>query len=59
MSQRRNIDGLNVSINAFIHKFPHIFKVFMDPIRRNLCCRIRQKIREEENDVNEWELEAM
>ncbi|XP_059457689.1 protein ROOT PRIMORDIUM DEFECTIVE 1 [Corylus avellana] len=63
MSRWRNIVGLNVGVSAFIRKYPHIFEVFMHPIRRNLCCRIRQKIRvllrEEENAVKEWELEAV
>jgi len=63
MSRWRNIVGLNVGISVFIRKYPHIFEVFMHPIRRNLCCRIRQKmrvlIREEENAVREWELEAV
>ena len=63
MSRWRNIVGLNVGVSAFIRKYPHIFEVFMHPIRRNLCCRIRQKIRvllrEEENAVKELELEAV
>ncbi|GMY19828.1 protein ROOT PRIMORDIUM DEFECTIVE 1-like [Fagus crenata] len=63
MSRWRNIVGLNISVGSFIHKYPHVFDLFKDPIRRNLCCRVRQKmkllIEEEENAVKEWELEAV
>jgi hypothetical protein len=63
MSRWRNIVGLNITVGSFIHKYPHVFDLFKDPIRRNLCCRVRQKmkllIEEEENAVKEWELEAV
>ncbi|KAG6696744.1 hypothetical protein I3842_09G164600 [Carya illinoinensis] len=63
MSRWRNIVGLNIAFGGFIKKYPHVFELFTHPIRRNLCCRIRQKvrvlIREEENAVKECELEAV
>lgn len=63
MSRWRNIAGLTISIGTFIHKYPHVFEVFTHPIRRNLCCRIRQQmkalIREEENAIKACELEAV
>ncbi|KAF5475695.1 hypothetical protein F2P56_007471 [Juglans regia] len=63
MSRWRNIVGLNIAIGGFIKKYPHVFELFTHPIRRNLCCRIRQKVRvlmrEEENAVKECELEAV
>lgn len=63
MSQWRNIIGLNVSIGSFIHKYPHIFEVFLHPIRRNLCCRftwkMRALIKEEEAAIQQQELETV
>ncbi|XP_050245099.1 protein ROOT PRIMORDIUM DEFECTIVE 1 [Quercus robur] len=63
MSRWKNIVGLNVNIGTFINKYPHVFEVFKHPIRRNLCCRVRQKmkalIEEEERVVKECELEAV
>ncbi|KAI4300944.1 hypothetical protein L6164_034269 [Bauhinia variegata] len=63
ISRWRNITGLKVSIGHFIHKYPHVFEVFMHPIRRNLCCRITRKMKElikqEEADVKRQELEAV
>lgn len=63
MSRWRNIAGLNVSIGSFISKYPHIFEVFLHPIRRNVCCRMTRKmkvlIKEEEAAVEQQELEAV
>lgn len=63
MSRWRNIIGLNVTIGSFIHKYPHVFEVFVHPFRRNLCCRITRKMKEliilEEVAVKQQELEAV
>ncbi|KDP27790.1 hypothetical protein JCGZ_18870 [Jatropha curcas] len=63
MSRWKNIVGLNVSMGAFVQKYPHVFEVFMHPVRRNLCCRITQKMRnlivEEENVTKECENESI
>ncbi|KAK4777172.1 hypothetical protein SAY86_005860 [Trapa natans] len=37
ISRWRSIVGINVDISAFIHKYPHIFKVVNQSIQRNLC----------------------
>ncbi|KAJ7976520.1 protein ROOT PRIMORDIUM DEFECTIVE 1 [Quillaja saponaria] len=63
MSRWKNIVGLHVSVGTFIHKYPHVFELFIHPSRRNLCCRITRKMedlfKEEENAVKEWEMEAV
>ncbi|KAK7252573.1 hypothetical protein RIF29_36620 [Crotalaria pallida] len=63
MSRWRNIIGLNVTIGSFIHKYPHVFELFVHPFRRNLCCRITRKMKAlimlEEVSVKQQELEAV
>ncbi|KAK4799394.1 hypothetical protein SAY86_024759 [Trapa natans] len=63
MSRWRSIVGINVSIGAFIHKYPHIFKVFNHPIQRNLCCRITGEMKglleDEERAVRMLELDSV
>ncbi|KAF2311956.1 hypothetical protein GH714_027602 [Hevea brasiliensis] len=63
MSRWKNIIGLNLSVGAFVQKYPHVFEVFMHHVRRNLCCRITKKmsdlIGEEENIIKECELESV
>ncbi|KAE8731482.1 Transcription factor TCP20 [Hibiscus syriacus] len=63
MSWWRNIVSLNVGMVEFLHKYPHVFELFEHPIRRNLCCKITQRMRslidEEENVVQEYEAELV
>ncbi|KAG8372210.1 hypothetical protein BUALT_Bualt12G0042800 [Buddleja alternifolia] len=36
--------GLNtLTAGEFVHKYPHVFDVFTDPIRRNACCKFTSK----------------
>ncbi|CAL1385199.1 unnamed protein product [Linum trigynum] len=70
MSRWRNIVGLNVGVGEFIQKYPHIFEVFIHPIRRNMCCRVTSKwedlmaeeagvIRESESKEALWRLKKL
>ncbi|CDY39451.1 BnaAnng05820D [Brassica napus] len=63
MSRWKNIVGLNVSVGAFVGKYPHAFEIFTHPCRRNLCCRVSEKLRdlieEEESVVREFEVDAV
>ncbi|KAB2044560.1 hypothetical protein ES319_D01G099800v1 [Gossypium barbadense] len=63
MSRWRNIVGLNVGMGEFLHKYPHVFELFVHPLRRNLCCKITQRMRdlidEEEKIVKEYEPELL
>jgi hypothetical protein len=40
---RREI-GLNIEIGAFLKKYPHIFEIYVHPVKRNHCCRITRKM---------------
>ncbi|KAF7053273.1 hypothetical protein CFC21_061245 [Triticum aestivum] len=40
---RREI-GLNTEIGAFLKKYPHIFEIYVHPVKRNHCCRITRKM---------------
>ncbi|XP_057972144.1 protein ROOT PRIMORDIUM DEFECTIVE 1 [Malania oleifera] len=61
MSRWKNIAGLNVGVGVFLRKRPHIFDVFVHPVKKNLCCRITRKmaelIKEEEDAIRNLELE--
>ncbi|KAK6230961.1 hypothetical protein QUC31_002479 [Theobroma cacao] len=63
MSRWKNIVGLNVGMGAFVHKYPHVFEVFMHPLGRNLCCRITRRVKdlidEEKNVVKDCESELV
>uniref|UniRef100_A0A1J3GYE8 Protein ROOT PRIMORDIUM DEFECTIVE 1 n=1 Tax=Noccaea caerulescens TaxID=107243 RepID=A0A1J3GYE8_NOCCA len=64
LSRWKNLVGLsNVSIGAFVGKYPHAFEIFTHPCRRNLCCRVTEKLKEliveEESVVRECELDAV
>ncbi|KAF8118620.1 hypothetical protein N665_0004s0100 [Sinapis alba] len=63
MSRWKNLVGLNVSIGAFVGKYPHAFEIFTHPCRKNLCCRVSEKLRdlieEEESVVRECEVDAV
>ncbi|TKY62763.1 ROOT PRIMORDIUM DEFECTIVE 1 protein [Spatholobus suberectus] len=45
-SRWRNILGLNVPVASFLRKHPHVFHVFVHPLRRNTCCRTTKKMKE-------------
>lgn len=55
--------GISVGVGAFVRHYPHVFEVFMHPLRRNVCCRItvkmRNLIKEEENAMKQCELETV
>ncbi|KAL8095136.1 hypothetical protein AgCh_036553 [Apium graveolens] len=61
MSRWNNIVGLNIGIGAFLRKYPHVFDVFTHPLKRNVCCRITDKmmglLNDEHNVVRNLELE--
>uniref|UniRef100_A0A1J3JGK8 Protein ROOT PRIMORDIUM DEFECTIVE 1 n=1 Tax=Noccaea caerulescens TaxID=107243 RepID=A0A1J3JGK8_NOCCA len=64
LSRWKKLVGLsNVSIGAFVGKYPHAFEIFTHPCRRNLCCRVTEKLKEliveEESVVRECELDAV
>ncbi|CAL4904417.1 unnamed protein product [Urochloa decumbens] len=62
LSKWRHEVGLNIEIGAFLKKYPHIFQIYVHPVKRNYCCKITQKmadliaeedavIRENETDI--------
>ncbi|CAA7014123.1 unnamed protein product [Microthlaspi erraticum] len=64
LSRWKNLVGLNnVSTGAFVGKYPHAFEIFTHPCRRNLCCKVTEKLKElifeEENVIRECELDAV
>ncbi|QCD97109.1 hypothetical protein DEO72_LG6g1819 [Vigna unguiculata] len=63
MSRWRNILGLNVPVGSFLHKYPHVFHVFVHPFRKNTCCRVTKKMKElillEGMVVRQQEMEAV
>ncbi|CAN6345409.1 unnamed protein product [Urochloa humidicola] len=44
LSKWRHEVGLNIEVGAFLKKYPHIFQIYMHPIKRNSCCKITQKM---------------
>ncbi|XP_010922127.1 protein ROOT PRIMORDIUM DEFECTIVE 1 [Elaeis guineensis] len=44
LSRWRHIAGVNIGIGAFLRKYPHIFEIYTHPVKRNLCCKITQKM---------------
>ncbi|EOA14707.1 hypothetical protein CARUB_v10027985mg [Capsella rubella] len=63
MSRWKNLVGLNVNVGAFVGKYPHAFEIFTHPFRKNLCCKITEKLKglvdEEENVIRECEVDAV
>lgn len=63
LSKWKNIVGLNTAIGVFLRKYPHIFKIYTHPVKRNLCCELTQKmadlIKEEARVIKETELVAV
>ncbi|KAG5054968.1 hypothetical protein JHK85_007478 [Glycine max] len=46
LSRWRNILGLTVPVGPFLHKYPHVFHVFVHPFRKNTCCRVTKRMKE-------------
>uniref|UniRef100_A0A0D9XWK6 non-specific serine/threonine protein kinase n=1 Tax=Leersia perrieri TaxID=77586 RepID=A0A0D9XWK6_9ORYZ len=44
LSRWRHEVGLNIEIGAFLRKYPHIFDVYVHPIKRNECCKLTPKM---------------
>jgi hypothetical protein len=44
LSKWRHEIGLNIEIGAFLKKYPHIFEVYMHPVKKNHCCKITSKM---------------
>ncbi|KAL6906039.1 hypothetical protein ACP4OV_003640 [Aristida adscensionis] len=40
LSKWRHEVGLNIEIGAFLKKYPHIFQIYMHPVKKNQCCKI-------------------
>ncbi|MQL93923.1 hypothetical protein Taro_026576 [Colocasia esculenta] len=63
LSKCRGAVGLNVGIGAFLRKYPHIFEIYSDRVRRNICCRLTQNmaglIEEEARVIKESEVVAV
>ncbi|TVU02617.1 hypothetical protein EJB05_51884, partial [Eragrostis curvula] len=62
LSKWRYEIGLNIEIGVFLKKYPHIFEIYMHPVKKKPCCKITQKmadliaeedavIRENETDI--------
>uniref|UniRef100_A0A0E0MJ92 PORR domain-containing protein n=1 Tax=Oryza punctata TaxID=4537 RepID=A0A0E0MJ92_ORYPU len=43
LSRWRHEVGLNIEIGAFLEKYPHIFDIYVHPIKRNECCKVTPK----------------
>ncbi|KAK9119559.1 hypothetical protein Scep_017652 [Stephania cephalantha] len=63
MSRWKNIVGLNVGVGDFLQKHPHVFELFVHPVKKNLCCKLTTNmvglIEEEAERVKECELLAV
>ncbi|XP_010481530.1 PREDICTED: protein ROOT PRIMORDIUM DEFECTIVE 1-like [Camelina sativa] len=63
MSRWKNLVGLNVNVGAFVGKYPHAFEIFTHPFRKNLCCKVTEKLKvlidEEESVIRECEVDAV
>uniref|UniRef100_A0A0D9YS02 Alpha-L-arabinofuranosidase C-terminal domain-containing protein n=1 Tax=Oryza glumipatula TaxID=40148 RepID=A0A0D9YS02_9ORYZ len=46
LSRWRHEVGLNIEIGAFLKKYPHIFDIYVHPIKRNECCKVTPKMSE-------------
>ncbi|XP_020100549.1 protein ROOT PRIMORDIUM DEFECTIVE 1 isoform X2 [Ananas comosus] len=38
--------GLNIPVGAFLSKYPHIFKIYTHPVKKNVCCEVTQKMKD-------------
>ncbi|KAF8671600.1 hypothetical protein HU200_049924 [Digitaria exilis] len=63
LSKWRHEVGLNIDIGAFLKKYPHVFQIYMHPVKRNHCCKITQKmadlIVEEDAVIRENEIDIV
>jgi hypothetical protein len=46
LSRWRHEVGLNIEIGAFLKKYPHIFYIYVHPVKRNECCKVTPKMAE-------------
>ncbi|CAN6380455.1 unnamed protein product [Urochloa humidicola] len=44
LSKWRHEVELNIEMGAFLKKYPHIFQIYVHPVKRNYCCKITQKM---------------
>ncbi|CAL9106675.1 unnamed protein product [Musa textilis] len=44
LSRWKHLVGLNTEIGDFLHKYPHIFETYIHPVKKNLCCKLSQKM---------------
>ncbi|GJN28396.1 hypothetical protein PR202_gb16510 [Eleusine coracana subsp. coracana] len=44
LSKCRHEIGLNIEIGAFLKKYPHIFEIYMHPVKKKPCCKVTQKM---------------
>lgn len=44
LSRWKHMAGVNIGIGVFLQKYPLIFEVYTHPVKRNLCCKITQKM---------------
>uniref|UniRef100_A0A0E0BNG5 PORR domain-containing protein n=1 Tax=Oryza glumipatula TaxID=40148 RepID=A0A0E0BNG5_9ORYZ len=65
LSRWRHEVGLKIEIEAFLKKYPHIFDIYVHPIKNNQCCKVTPKmadliaeedavIRENEPAIVKW-----
>ncbi|XP_066355832.1 protein ROOT PRIMORDIUM DEFECTIVE 1-like [Miscanthus floridulus] len=63
LSKWRHELGLNIEIGAFLKKYPHIFQIYVHPVKKNHCCKITQKmsdlIAEEDAVIRENEVDIV
>ncbi|KAF2906505.1 hypothetical protein DAI22_12g022800 [Oryza sativa Japonica Group] len=59
LSRWRHEVGLNIEIGAFLKKYPHIFDIYVHPIKNNQCCKVTPKMADliAEEDAAIWENE--
>ncbi|RWW46573.1 hypothetical protein BHE74_00047486 [Ensete ventricosum] len=44
LSRWKHMVCLNTEIGDFLHKYPHIFETYIHPVKKNLCCKLSQKM---------------
>ncbi|GAB2277685.1 hypothetical protein Dimus_012389 [Dionaea muscipula] len=61
MARWANRVGLKVDVTEFLRKYPHVFEIFSRPLKKNLCCRVTEKMRglidEESAAIRDCEVE--
>ncbi|KAJ1264554.1 hypothetical protein BS78_08G009900 [Paspalum vaginatum] len=44
LSKWRHEIGLNIEIGAFVKKYPHVFQIYVHPVKKNHCCKVTQRM---------------